>query len=68
MASIFLEEIKTEADASFDGGRTNNLSDLACTIGAIVTSALAAVLALTKEPRGQQPGFMRRMLPLLFCS
>ena len=32
------DEITAEADVSFEGGRTNNLSDLGCSIGAIVAS------------------------------
>lgn len=40
-----LDDIRGEANVCFDGGRTNNLSDLGCAIGAIAASAIAAVLA-----------------------
>ena len=46
------DEITAEADVSFEGGRTNNLSDLGCSIGAIVASFLAAVLAAVSGAPG----------------
>jgi hypothetical protein len=46
------DEIDAEADVSFQGGRTNNLTDLGCSIGAIVASFLAAVLAAVSGAPG----------------
>jgi hypothetical protein len=40
-----IDEIDADAEAAFTGGRTNHLSDLVCSIGAIVASFIAAVLA-----------------------
>jgi hypothetical protein len=42
-------ELKAEADDLFAGGRTNNVTDIACSIGAILGSFLAAVLAATDD-------------------
>lgn len=46
------DEIGTEADVSFEGGRSNNLTDLGCSIAAIVASFLAAVLAAVSGAPG----------------
>lgn len=47
-----VDTITKEADVAFDGGRTNNLSDLTCSIGSIVASFLAAVLAAVRGAPG----------------
>ncbi len=45
-----VEELNAEAAVAFDGGRTNHLGDLACSIVSIVTSAAATVLAGSDAP------------------
>jgi hypothetical protein len=52
LMSDLADEITAEADVSFQGGRTNNLSDLGCSIGAIIASFLAAVLAAVSGAPG----------------
>lgn len=47
-----VEEIDADAEVAFGGGRKNNLSDLVCSIGAIVGSSIATVLvSLGSEPK-----------------
>jgi hypothetical protein len=46
------DEVDDEVSVSFDGGRANNLSDLSCSIGSIVASFLAAVLAAVNGAPG----------------
>jgi len=40
-----IQEIESQSEADFNGGRTNHLSELVCSYGAIVASFLAAILA-----------------------
>ena len=40
-----LENIDSQATSDFESGRTNHLADLTCSIGAVVTSFIATILA-----------------------
>lgn len=62
-----VDEISAEADVSFEGGRTNNLSDLGCAIGAIASSFLVAVLAAVSNTPGWLVAAVAA-LPALFTS
>lgn len=56
-----MDEIDSDADVAFSGGRTNHLSELVCSIGAIVASFIAAVLAAV----GGVPGWLTAMVAAL---
>jgi hypothetical protein len=49
-SQTLIDELEADADVAFSGGRTNNISDLLCSIGAIVASFIAAVLAAVSGP------------------
>ena len=43
----FSTRLENEADEEFSSGRTNNVSDIVCSVGAILASFAATVLAAT---------------------
>lgn len=45
--STLIEDIDSQATSDFESGRANHLADLWCTIGGVVTSVAAAILAGT---------------------
>lgn len=47
--SQLADDLDAEADDLFGGGRQNNITDIGCSVGAILGSFLAAVLAATDD-------------------
>jgi hypothetical protein len=47
----FLESLEADAEIYFDGGRQSNIVDICFTVGAILTSLIAASVAATDVDR-----------------